>query len=103
MKNSLRLILAPVAAVLFLGAANVNAAETAASTNPKDMTCQEYIDLNPKAMMPVAFWAINEDTLYKGGDTVDFDEVNTVAVPELIKLCQQKPESKLMQWIDSLK
>ncbi|MGQ7174083.1 HdeA/HdeB family chaperone, partial [Escherichia sp. R-CC3] len=28
----------------------------AANESAKDMTCQEFIDLNPKAMTPVAWW-----------------------------------------------
>ena len=31
---------------------------------------QEFIDLNPKAMTPVAWWMLHEETVYKGGDTV---------------------------------
>lgn len=37
----------------------------ASSTTPKDMTCKEFLDLNPKSMTPVAFWILNEDTQYK--------------------------------------
>ncbi|MBF9182379.1 HdeA/HdeB family chaperone, partial [Klebsiella pneumoniae] len=25
-------------------------------TTPQNMTCQEFMDMNPKSMTPVAFW-----------------------------------------------
>ncbi len=35
---------------------------------PKGMSCQEFVDLNPQTMAPVAFWVLNEDEDFKGGD-----------------------------------
>ena len=37
----------------------------AANESAKDMTCQEFIDLNPKAMTPVAWLMLHEETVYK--------------------------------------
>ena len=48
---------------------------------PKGMNCQEFIDLNPQTMAPVAFWVLNEDEDFKGGDYVDDNETVTTAVP----------------------
>ena len=54
-------------------------------------------------MTPVAYWAINNETVYKGGDTVDWNETDTVSVPKLIKICHEKPESKIMQWVNDIR
>ncbi|MDN6920016.1 acid-resistance protein, partial [Klebsiella pneumoniae] len=27
-------------------------------TTPQNMTCQEFMDMNPKSMTPVAFWVV---------------------------------------------
>ena len=70
---------------------------------PQDMTCKEFVDMNPKAMRPVAFWIISKDTQFKGGDYVDWHEVDTTSVPLLIKICKSKPESKLQQWINDIR
>ncbi|STT24764.1 acid-resistance protein [Klebsiella pneumoniae] len=31
-------------------------------TTPQNMTCQEFMDMNPKSMTPVAFWVVNRNT-----------------------------------------
>lgn len=67
----------------------------AADTNTEHMTCQEFINLNPKAMLPVAFWMLNDKTTYKGGDTVDLQETNNIAIPQVIDLCKKHPQNKL--------
>lgn len=67
----------------------------ASSTTPKDMTCKEFLDLNPKSMTPVAFWILNEDTQYKKGDNVDFQEIDTVYIPKVIDICKKSPDKKL--------
>lgn len=68
----------------------------ASSTTPKDMTCKEFLDLNPKSMTPVAFWILNEDTQYKKGDNVDFQEVDTVYTPKVIDICKNHPIKKYL-------
>ena len=103
MKKSTTLILAPAMALFILNSGAASAAEKKSETTPANMTCQEYLDMNPKAMTPVAFWAINNETVYKGGDTVDWNETDNVSVPKLIKLCKAKPESKIMQWVNDIR
>lgn len=103
MKKSTSLILAPFMALLLLNASASSAVEKNSDTTPENMTCQEYLDMNSKAMTPVAFWAINNETVYKGGDTVDLVETDTVSVPKLIKICLAKPESKIMQWVNDIR
>ncbi|CFQ59121.1 acid-resistance protein [Yersinia frederiksenii] len=66
-------------------------------TTPKDMTCKEFLDLNPKSMTPVAFWILNEDTQYKKGDNVDFQEIDTVYTPKIIDICKKSPDKKLSE------
>jgi hypothetical protein len=36
-------------------------------TTPQNMTCQEFMDMNPKSMTPVAFWVVNRNTDFSGG------------------------------------
>ncbi|MFT2789857.1 acid-activated periplasmic chaperone HdeB [Serratia sp. T13T92] len=95
-----------IASALIVASINVANAETTGKTTPQDMTCKEFIDLNPKAMTPVAFWVVNKDNVYQQGDYVDWNEVETIYVPQVIKACKQKPESKLeefKQWINDIK
>ncbi|MDN0124361.1 acid-activated periplasmic chaperone HdeB [Yersinia aleksiciae] len=66
-------------------------------TTPSDMTCKEFLDLNPKSMTPVAFWIINQDTHYKKGDTVDFQEVDTLYTPKVIDMCKKSPDKKISE------
>lgn len=67
--SSLRKAFIFMGAVAALSLVNAQSA-LAANESAKDMTCQEFIDLNPKAMTPVAWWMLHEETVYKGGDTV---------------------------------
>lgn len=65
-------------------------------TTPKDLTCREFIDLNPKAMSPVAFWMLSDEPSYKGGDSVYLNETETVAVPAINQLCNKNREANSM-------
>ncbi|MEL2356535.1 acid-activated periplasmic chaperone HdeB [Klebsiella pneumoniae] len=103
MKKLSTLFLTPVVTLVLLNANAAVAAEKASETTPQNMTCREYLDMNAKAMTPVAYWAINNETVYKGGDTVDWNETDTVSVPKLIKICHEKPESKIMQWVNDIR
>lgn len=38
------------------------------TTTPENMTCKEYVDLNPKSWAPVALWVTSQGTEFKGGD-----------------------------------
>ncbi|MCB5312174.1 acid-activated periplasmic chaperone HdeB [Yersinia intermedia] len=64
-------------------------------TTPTDMTCKEFLDLNPKSMTPFAFWIINKDTKYKEGDSIDFQEIDTVYTPKIIDICKKSPDKKI--------
>lgn len=91
------------ASVAVMATINIASAETLNESIPQNMTCKEFVDMNPKAMTPVAFWIVNKDTDFQGGDYVDWNEVETVSVPQLVKICKQKPESKLEEWINDIK
>ncbi|CNI06380.1 acid-activated periplasmic chaperone HdeB [Yersinia ruckeri] len=79
-------------ALLLCTATAAFAATPATSTTPKDMTCQEFLDLNPKSATPVVFWVLNDGTQYKN---VDFQETDTVVTPKVFELCKKSPEKKL--------
>ena len=64
-------------------------------TAPQNMTCQEFMDMNPKSMTPVAFWVVNRNTDFSGGDYVDWHEVETVSVPKMLQQCHKNPAAKL--------
>ncbi|MBV8044452.1 acid-activated periplasmic chaperone HdeB [Pluralibacter sp.] len=90
---------------VFVAAVLVTAGVSAVSkgVTPKNMNCQEFIDLNPQTMAPVAFWMLNEDEDFKGGDYVDFNETETTAVPLTIELCKKHPQSALKNIKDEVK
>ncbi len=60
-------------------------------TTPQNMTCQEFMDMNPKSMTPVAFWVVNRNTDFSGGDYVDWHEVETVSVPKCCSSATRTP------------
>ncbi|AYL47689.1 TPA: acid-activated periplasmic chaperone HdeB [Citrobacter freundii] len=72
----------------------------AADNSPDKMTCQEFINLNPKAMLPVAWWMLNEETVYKGGDSVSLNETDLTSIPQVIEYCKRNPQSKLYSFKD---
>ncbi|CNI83787.1 acid-activated periplasmic chaperone HdeB [Yersinia mollaretii] len=72
-------------------------------TTPADMTCKEFLDLNPKSMTPVAFWVINKDTQFKKGDAVDFQEIDTVYTPKIMDMCKKSPDKKVAAMSDMRK
>lgn len=71
-----------------------------AENSPDKMTCQEFINLNPKAMLPVAWWVLNEETVYKGGDSVTLNETDFTRIPQFIEYCKHNPQSKLYSFKD---
>ncbi|MGB7803848.1 acid-activated periplasmic chaperone HdeB [Buttiauxella sp.] len=81
---------------------SMNSAFAVQETTPKNMTCQEFIDMNPKYMTPVAFWVVNRNTDFKGGDYVHWQEVETVSVPKIVKQCQKTPKAKLGELTQSV-
>ncbi|PNM23399.1 acid-resistance protein [Yersinia enterocolitica] len=66
-------------------------------TTPTEMTCKEFLDLNPKSMTPVAFWILNRDIQYKKGDSVDFQEIDQVYTPKVIDVCKKSPNKKITE------
>lgn len=72
----------------------------AADNSPDKMTCQEFINLNPKTMLPVAWWMLNEETVYKGGDSVSLNETDLTSIPQVIEYCKRNPQSKLYSFKD---
>ncbi len=89
---------AVLTATLLFSATAVQAAEN----TPENMTCAEFINLNPKAMAPIAFWMLQDKTVYRGGDTVDLNETTTVGVPQLIEFCKQQPQEKVYAFKNKL-
>lgn len=101
MINKFALSTAAILMAALAATASVNAVSK--DVTPKNMKCQEFIDLNPQTMAPVAFWMLNENEDFKGGDYVDFQETETTAVPLTIELCKKHPESELTKIKDEIK
>ena len=74
---------------------SIDSAFAEQETTPQNMTCPEFMDMNPKSMTPIAFWVVNRNTDFKGGDYVHWHEDETVAVPKIFKQCQKTPHAKL--------
>lgn len=64
-------------------------------TTPQNMTCQEFMDMNPKSMTPVAFWVVNRNTDFSGGDYVDWHEVETVSYRKCCRSATRTPPLNL--------
>ncbi|MFL1906479.1 HdeA/HdeB family chaperone [Plesiomonas shigelloides] len=79
------------AALCFSGASFAATAPAAATPAPQDMTCKDFLLLNPKAQTPMAFWVANYDTDYKHGDYVNAQVVGSIT-PMIIQECQKHPE-----------
>ena len=52
-------------------------------------------ETTPQNMTPVAFWVVNRNTDFSGGDYVDWYEVETVSVPKMLQECHKNPAAKL--------
>ncbi|ENP0141403.1 acid-activated periplasmic chaperone HdeB [Escherichia coli] len=98
---SLRKVMIFVGTVAALSLVNAQSV-LAASGSTNDMTCQEFIDLNPKAMTPVAWWMLHEKTIYKGGDTVTLTETDQTQIPEVVEYCKENPQKNLYTYKDKL-
>ncbi|MEQ5040428.1 HdeA/HdeB family chaperone [Providencia rettgeri] len=70
---------------------------------PENMTCKEYVDLNPKSWAPVALWVTSQDTQFKGGDWVALSEQSVAEVPLILDFCKKKPEGTLQDYLTSKK
>ncbi|MGL5418810.1 MAG: HdeA/HdeB family chaperone [Plesiomonas shigelloides] len=79
------------AALCFSGASFAATAPATTTPAPQDMTCKDFLLLNPKAQTPMAFWVANYDTDYKHGDYVDAQVVGSIT-PMIIQECQKHPE-----------
>ncbi len=101
MINKFTLSTVGILTTALLATAGVSA--VAKELTPKNMSCQEFIDLNPQTMAPVAFWMLNNDVDFKGGDYVDFDETETTAVPLTLEICKKHPQSALKDIKDTVK
>lgn len=93
-KKSVTTILSTLGAIFFLSLTSSHSA-LASSTMPEKMKCEEFINLNPKAMLPVAWWMLHEKTIYKGGDSVSLQESDVTRVPEIIEYCKKNPAKDL--------
>lgn len=62
---------------------------------PQDMTCKEFVDMSHQYKTAIAFVIVNKNSDFKGDDYVPLQEVETVAVPKMINLCHQRPDTKL--------
>ena len=67
-------------------------------TTPETMTCHEFTQMNPKAMTPVMVWVVNQDLQYKGGDYVDWQQIQTIMVPKVVKICKEQPGKKIVEF-----
>jgi len=101
-KHSGSKIAALLGGFAFLALSNSSAAFAADKVTPEDMTCLEFINLDPQAMLPVAWWMQHQETIYKGGDTVSLTETDTTSIPQLLELCKKSPQEKLYSFKDKL-
>ncbi|WP_369308578.1 HdeA/HdeB family chaperone [Providencia rettgeri] len=78
-------------------------AEVKSTVTPENMTCQQFINLDPQSWAPVALWVTNQDTQFKGGDYVALTEKSITEVPQIVEFCKKKPEGTLQDYLASKK
>lgn len=78
-------------------------ATQATEAAPQDMTCKEFVDMSGQYMTAIAFVIVNKNSDFKGDDYVPLHEVETVAVPKMIKMCHLHPDTKLGELAVNLK
>ena len=78
-------------------------ATQATEAAPQDMTCKEFADMSRQYMTAIAFVIVNKNSDFKGDDYVPLYEVETVAVPKMINMCHQHPDTKLGELAVNLK
>lgn len=66
---------------------------------PENMSCQEYIDLNPQSWAPIAMWMTNQTTQFKGGDFVSLSQQSIAEVPLIVNFCQSHPNQSLKDYV----
>uniref|UniRef100_UPI003D15487A HdeA/HdeB family chaperone n=1 Tax=Citrobacter freundii TaxID=546 RepID=UPI003D15487A len=92
-----------VSAVIFMVSFLVSMSRALATDTtevaPQDMTCKEFVNLNPKYMAAIAFVVVNENSDLNADNYVSLHEVETVSVPKMIKQCHQTPSAKLGELI----
>lgn len=69
----------------------------------KGMSCQEFVDFNLQMMVLVVFWVLNEDEDFKGGDYVDFQEIEMIVVLLVVEFCKKNLQSELSKIKDEIK
>ena len=78
-------------------------ATQATEAAPQDMTCKEFVDMSGQYMTAIAFVIVNKNSDFKGDDYVPLHEVETEAVPKMVKMCHQHPNTKLGELAVNLK
>ncbi|MGL4600628.1 MAG: HdeA/HdeB family chaperone, partial [Plesiomonas sp.] len=85
--NNKTILSVAFAALCFSGASFAATVPTSATAPaPQDMTCKDFLLLNPQAQTPVVFWVANADTEYKNGDYVDAQVVGSIT-PMIVQEC----------------
>ena len=72
-------------------------------TRAFDMTCKEFVDMSQQYKTAIAFVIVNKNSDFKGDDYVPLHEVETEAVPKMVKMCHQHPNTKLGELAVNLK
>lgn len=78
-------------------------ATQATEAAPQDMTCKEFVDMSQQYKTAIAFVIVNKNSDFKGDDYVPLHEVETEAVPKMVKMCHQHPNTKLGELAVNLK
>ncbi|EMT6575921.1 TPA: ABC transporter substrate-binding protein [Providencia rettgeri] len=73
------------------------------TVTPENMTCQQFINLDPQSWAPIALWVTNQETQFKGGDYVALTEQSIAEAPQIVEFCKKKPEGTLQDYLASKK
>ncbi|ARC43371.1 ABC transporter substrate-binding protein [Citrobacter braakii] len=78
-------------------------ATQATEAAPQDMTCKEFVDMSQQYKTAISFVIVNKNSDFKGDDYVPLHQVETEAVPKMVKMCHQHPNTKLGELAVNLK
>lgn len=75
----------------------------AASTNPDDMTCKEFLVTPPPAQAPIALWFSVDKNINSNGGSFTKEKVIAEVLPVYVEKCTKNPEKKVSSFTEEMK
>ncbi|TPG74582.1 HdeA/HdeB family chaperone [Pseudomonas arsenicoxydans] len=75
----------------------------AASANPDDMTCKEFLVTPPLSQATIALWYSVDENINSNGGSFTKEKLKTEILPEYVKRCKKNPEKKASSFTEEIK